>query len=434
MDNNKKNVIGKVIGAVLAFSVPALAAQLIVLMLLSGGMISVLIAMILTVAIIVVIMGTFILLLRSFLKPVSAIFSDASGSQQDDKMALKLQKMSERQDHVGEMVRSVNSMVDGFASIIRGIRSATEQLENVSAEFLQMFNEMDASMQETAGEVETIAGNTASQVGHAHDMEAKVDAISTVIDNINDNILHLNESTELVENCNRDAQRIMEELIAISEDSGQAIEEVKHQTDRTNQSAQQIHTATEIIAGISNQTNLLALNASIEAARAGEHGKGFAVVAEEIRILADQSKESTAEINRIVNDLIENSNTSVEITDRVSEAFAEQNKKIRETEEIFSSLNTEITRVGEAIKGIDSEIIDLNEHKDVIGVSVSSTTTFAEENAQHADLTSQNVSNLQDMVENCNQMTRKVVDVSEELVGYIKEFDLGAIKNRISKR
>ena len=115
----------------------------------------------------------------------------------------------------------------------------------------------------------------------------------------------------------------------------------------------------------------------------------------------------------------------------MSDAFTEQNKKIQETENIFNALSEEIIRVGDAIKGIDSEIVDLNEHKDVIESSVNSTTTFAEENAQHADLTSQNVANLQSMVADCDGMTRKVVDVSEELVGYIKEFDIGAIKSKI---
>ncbi len=223
----------------------------------------------------------------------------------------------------------------------------------------------------------------------------------------------------------------MKELIAISRESGEAIENVRKQTDRTNQSAQQIQTATEIIAGISGQTNLLALNASIEAARAGEHGRGFSVVAEEIRILADQSKESTEQINRIVNDLIENSNISVQITEQVSEAFTRQNKKIHDTEEIFHSLNEEIGQVGDSIEGIGNEVSELGSHKMVIEGGIISLTTFAEENAENARQTSESMEELRNIVDECNQTTGKVVGVSDELLGYIRKFDMDNIKKHL---
>lgn len=76
-----------------------------------------------------------------------------------------------------------------------------------------------------------------------------------------------------MKDCNESAEVIMQQLVEISRQNRQSIDEVQSQTDRTNQSALQIRTATEIIAGIASQTNLLALNASIEAARAGEQGK-----------------------------------------------------------------------------------------------------------------------------------------------------------------
>ena len=57
------------------------------------------------------------------------------------------------------------------------------------------------------------------------------------------------------------------------------------------------------VGDLASQSNLLAVNASIEAAKAGEHGKGFAVVAQEVRSLAEQSKESTEQIRRILNDI-----------------------------------------------------------------------------------------------------------------------------------
>lgn len=428
--SKKKSLIGKIVGVAAALFSPALIAQIVILMLLSKNIISVITAMILTVVILGVVMVMVIMALRSFLMPIRAIFIDEAETDIDGKMAQKIDKLAGRQDGVGEAVRKINTMVDGLAAIIKGIKNASGELGGISSDFQRMFHEMESSMQDTAGAVGTIADNTVSQVNYTHDMKDKIDAISMAIENINANIKALTKSTELVESCNNDAKQIMNELIVISEDSGAAMKEVKAQTDRTNQSAKQIHTATEIIAGISNQTNLLALNASIEAARAGEHGKGFAVVAEEIRCLADQSKESTEQINKIVNDLIANSDISVKITDRVSEAFTQQNQKIQETDSIFGTLHDEIAEVSNAIKGIDSEMSDLNEHKAVIESSIASTTEVVEENAKDATLTAEIVSDLQGMVNDCNDMTRKVVDVSEELVGYIREFDIESIKNR----
>lgn len=431
MDASKrKSLIGKSVGVAVALFSPALIAQIVILMLLSKNIISVMMAMILTVVILGVVMIMVIMVLRSFLMPIRTIFIDAAETDVDERMTQKIDKLAGRQDSVGEAIRKINTMVDGLAAIIKGIKNASGELEGISSDFQRMFHEMESSMQETAGSVGTIADNTVSQVSYTHDMKEKIDAISMAIENINANIKALTKSAELVESCNNDAKQIMNELIVISEDSGAAMKEVKAQTDRTNQSAKQIHTATEIIAGISNQTNLLALNASIEAARAGEHGKGFAVVAEEIRCLADQSKESTEQINKIVNDLIANSDISVKITDRVSEAFTQQNQKIQETESIFSTLHDEIAEVSNAIKGIDSEMNDLNEHKVVMESSISSTTEVVEENAKDAELTSEIVAELQGMVSDCNDMTRKVVDVSEELIGYIREFDIKSIKNR----
>jgi methyl-accepting chemotaxis protein len=246
-------------------------------------------------------------------------------------------------------------------------------------------------------------------------MKEKVTAISDSIEKITENVSQLTNSTDAVKEYNNSVVSIVKELVDISNKSSQAIENVRQQTDLTNKSAQEIRTATDIIAGISSQTNLLALNASIEAARAGEHGKGFAVVAEEIRALADQSRESTEQIGKVVTTLLSNSDESVEITKKVSEAFLLQNQKIQDAEGIFGSLNKEIEKVNDTVQDISSKVEELDAYKGAIEEGINSLDGTAKENSGSAEVTVNNVNELINNMSECDDAALKVMRVSDEL-------------------
>ena len=141
----------------------------------------------------------------------------------------------------------------------------------------------------------------------------------------------------------------------------------------------------------------------------------------QIRVLADQSRESTQKINTLVTDLIGNSDVSVQITERVSEAVVEQNNKIKETEEIFKTLNNEVGQVGNAISGIGTEVNDLKNSSDEIGAGIESLTEFADQNAESAKITTDKMEDLKKTVDGCTQATDKVVSVSERLVSFVKD-------------
>lgn len=422
MEENKKNAMwGKLLLPIGGCFAGLLIVQLVILKLLETGIIGTGMAMILIcVMFAVVFIGVFGLV-KSIFDQIKAVSSGAKNQGVSGRVYEKARRLSERDDDIGQMVRTIGNLVNSFALVLEGIQKASAELEEVSDEFLHIFKNMTSAMEHTGSAVDDIAGNTVSQANHISDMKVKIDAIGVSIDRISANIGELTKSAGTMDEYNRSAEQIMEELIQISSQSGVAIEEVKKQTELTNQSAQKIRTATEIIAGISSQTNLLALNASIEAARAGEHGRGFAVVAEEIRILADQSRESTEQINSVVNALIDNSNVSVEITGKVSEAFAKQSLKIQDTEEIFKSLNREIEQVGSAVDEISSETRDLEAHKSVIESGVTSLTDSAEQNAKSAEVTTENMEEFRQIVDECNHVSECIVNVSDELVGYIKK-------------
>lgn len=408
---------------------PVLIVMIVVFILLNNNIIGVLPAFILMLIVFGIVLLLIISIIRSVVIPIRAAITGISADDKaNEKVNKKLQKLSSRNDETGELVRNIQNTFGGITNTITAIRIATTELEQVSEEFVKMFSQMQEVVNNTNSAVDTITDNTTVQVDKVEDIKVKTDSISRAVDNIHKNIEGLKESVDTVTECNDKAADIMKELICISEESGHAMEEVSKETQRTNESAQEIRKVTEIIAGISNQTNLLALNASIEAARAGENGRGFAVVAEQIRALADQSRESTEHINNIVNGLIENSDISVETVKKVTDAFEKQDAKIKDTEAIFGTLNSEINRVGDAIGGITGEVVDLEGHKNNIALGVDNLTEFAQQNAQSGKITRDNMKDLESVMDNCKSSTDRIVGVSNELVKEIKSISKTGLK------
>ena len=155
------------------------------------------------------------------------------------------------------------------------------------------------------------------------------------------------------------------------------------------------------------------------------------MVAEEIRLLADQSRESTEKINQLVADLMDKANSSVEITEEVSRAVSLQNEKIQDTKEIFQMLNAEIGQVGDAISGISSEVVELKEHSDVIEQETISLNEFADQNAESTQTTLSHMGELKDTMDGCKDATNRIVAVSDKLVEYIHETEAQEIRKSL---
>jgi methyl-accepting chemotaxis protein len=113
----------------------------------------------------------------------------------------------------------------------------------------------------------------------------------------------------------------MTQLVTSINSIGSAFKDVSNKISELGMSVNKINEITALINSIADQTNLLALNAAIEAARAGEAGKGFAVVADEIRKLAEQSKNSSGEIDNLITLILSETKEVISTTNEVMESF-----------------------------------------------------------------------------------------------------------------
>ncbi len=320
-----------------------------------------------------------------------------------------------RKDELGSVEVSIKKLADNFGKLIGNIDESSTSLGLISADFSKSFDTVVESIENVNIAMEEIAKGASSQASESSNLNAKFVSIGDSIEAAGKSVEVLAQSADTMKGYNTTAQQTIFEIEKMSDETTTAVKEIREQTAKTNKSVMQIRNATEMIADIASQTNLLSLNASIEAARAGEMGRGFAVVANEIRALADQSKQSAQAIANIVKELIENSNVSVEAMERASDIMSKQSEGITTSKEVFTKLNDEIDNVVTAVNTITDEIKVLGRDKNEAMSGMGSLAAIAEENAASTWETSASMNTLKDVVIRGKANTDEIKNLSSSL-------------------
>ena len=174
---------------------------------------------------------------------------------------------------------------------------------------------------------------------------------------LSDEIKEIGNTLNSVESLVRDTELMitkgMDKVLFL----GESADETNSITTEVGNSIEQLRTETEqingfvtLISDIAGQTNLLSLNASIESARAGEAGRGFSVVAEEIRKLADQSKDAAKEIQNNVERITEHTQETVDSAHKAVEMVAAQTQAIEDVVAIFRQMKEQMGQVVSALQ------------------------------------------------------------------------------------
>ena len=318
---------------------------------------------------------------------------------------------------VEETKKSVAEMISSIKESANIINDECSDLTDISDKFLVGSQNINVAIEDSAKAAENQA-NELTQINEIlGEFDAAINENSSNMININDRSLEISrQATE----SRKDMNNLSEFINSLNTSFDSFRTEIFDMEDSMNK----INDITLLINSISDQTNLLALNAAIEAARAGEAGKGFSVVADEIRNLAEQSKESTENTYVVIEDVLKKVQNIIKTSELITKELLAGEENVQNNIERFEEILNSISQVTPMIDSVNNSFNDILVQKDRIISKVEGASAISEELAASSEEILVSTNEFVNASLNVKKSTEELNELSNKMNNEVNMFEI----------
>ena len=294
---------------------------------------------------------------------------------------LNVQLALNTKDEMSQVETAFNSMAVQLKELVEEITDSAQYVAASSEELNASAQEATASVEHVTSSVNDMMSKTNIQEESLQEGSQAMDEMVTAIERIAENCVRIssltNETTDFAYEGNETVEKSLQQMNMIKQTVAQSREKINELYKRSAE----IDSILNVITAIADQTNLLALNAAIEAARAGEQGKGFAVVADEVRKLAEESRNSAAKIAELIRSIQIETTNSVQMMSNVTDNVEDGIKVTEETAYKFNRIVSSMQTLNPQMEEISTTATEFTTQAEQVAAAMQNLLLMARETA-----------------------------------------------------